>query len=47
MTVAHYSPHRLAYFAHKLTLQGASDPMERMAGARAAQVGLFDAQVDA
>ena len=40
MTLARYSPHQLAYFAHKLTLQGASDSMERMAGA------LFDAQVD-
>lgn len=40
MTVTHYSPHQLAYFAHKLTLRGASNSMERMAGA------LFDAQVD-
>jgi hypothetical protein len=40
MTLARYSPHQLAYFAHKLTLQGASDSIERMAGA------LFDAQVD-
>lgn len=40
MTIPSYSPHQLAYFAHKLTLQGASDSMERMAGA------LFDAQVD-
>jgi superfamily II DNA or RNA helicase len=40
MPLARYSPHQLAYFAHKLTLQGASDSMERMAGA------LFDAQVD-
>lgn len=40
MSVARYSPHQLAYFAHKLTLQGASDSMDRMAGA------LFDAQVD-
>jgi superfamily II DNA or RNA helicase len=40
MTLARYSPHQLAYFAHKLTLRGASDSMERMAGA------LFDAQVD-
>ena len=40
MTVARYSPQQLAYFAHKLTLQAASDSMHRMAGA------LFDAQVD-
>ena len=40
MTSTHYSPHQLAYFAHKLTLQGASDSMDRMASA------LFDAQVD-
>ncbi len=36
----HYSPHQLAYFAHKLTLKAAADSMERMAGA------LLDAQVD-
>ncbi len=35
-----YSPHQLAYFAHRLTLRGAADSMDRMAGA------LFDAQVD-
>ena len=35
-----YSPHQLAYFAHKLTLQGPADSMDRMAGA------LLDAQVD-
>ncbi|CAK0750062.1 hypothetical protein CCP3SC15_1660003 [Gammaproteobacteria bacterium] len=35
-----YSPHQLAYFAHKLTLRAATDSMERMAGA------LLDAQVD-
>lgn len=36
----HYSPHQLAYFAHKLTLRAATDSMDRMAGA------LLDAQVD-
>lgn len=35
-----YSPHQLAYFAHRLTLRGAADSMDRMAGA------LLDAQVD-
>lgn len=35
-----YSAHQLAYFAHKLTLRGAADSMDRMAGA------LLDAQVD-
>ena len=35
-----YSPHQLAYFAHKLTLKGPADSMDRMAGA------LLDAQVD-
>ena len=35
-----YSPHQLAYFAHRLTLRGAAGSMDRMAGA------LFDAQVD-
>ena len=35
-----YSPHQLAYFAHKLTLRGAANSMDRMAGA------LLDAQVD-
>ena len=35
-----YSPHQLAYFAHKLTLRGPADSMDRMAGA------LLDAQVD-
>ena len=35
-----YSPHQLAYFAHKLTLRAATDSMDRMAGA------LLDAQVD-
>ncbi len=35
-----YSPHQLAYFAHRLTLRGAADSMDRMAGA------LMDAQVD-
>lgn len=35
-----YSPHQLAYFAQKLTLKGASNSMDRMAGA------LLDAQVD-
>ena len=35
-----YSPHQLAYFAHKLTLRGPTDSMDRMAGA------LLDAQVD-
>ncbi|MDP2794037.1 MAG: SNF2-related protein [Sulfurisoma sp.] len=35
-----YSPHQLAYFAHKLTLKAAPDSMDRMAGA------LLDAQVD-
>jgi SNF2 family DNA or RNA helicase len=34
------SPHQLAYFAHKLTLRGPADSMDRMAGA------LLDAQVD-
>ena len=36
----HYSPHQLAYFAHKLTLRGATDSMDRTASA------LLDAQVD-
>lgn len=36
----HYSPHQLAYFAHKLTLRGPANSMDRMAGA------LLDAQVD-
>ncbi len=36
----HYSPHQLAYFAHKLTLRAATDSMDGMAGA------LLDAQVD-
>jgi superfamily II DNA or RNA helicase len=36
----HYSPHQLAYFAHKLTLKAPTDSMDRMAGA------LLDAQVD-
>ncbi len=35
-----YSPLQLAYFAHKLTLRGPADSMDRMAGA------LLDAQVD-
>ncbi len=35
-----YSPHQLAYFAHRLTLRCAADSMDRMAGA------LLDAQVD-
>ncbi len=35
-----YSPHQLAYFAHKLTLKAATDSMDRIAGA------LLDAQVD-
>ncbi len=35
-----YSPHQLAYFAHKLTLRAATDSMDRMASA------LLDAQVD-
>jgi ERCC4-related helicase len=35
-----YSPHQLSYFAQKLTLKGASNSMDRMAGA------LLDAQVD-
>lgn len=35
-----YSPQQLAYFAHKLTLRGPADSMDRMAGA------LLDAQVD-
>jgi hypothetical protein len=36
-----YSPHQLAYFAHKLTLRrAAANSMDRMAGA------LLDAQVD-
>lgn len=35
-----YSPHQLAYFAHRLTLRGAAGSMDHMAGA------LFDAQVD-
>jgi hypothetical protein len=26
----HYSPHQLAYFAHKLTLRAATDSMDRM-----------------
>lgn len=34
------SPQQLAYFAHKLTLRGPADSMDRMAGA------LLDAQVD-
>ena len=34
------SPHQRAYFAHKLTLKGPTDSMDRMAGA------LLDAQVD-
>ena len=36
----HYSPHQLAYFAHKLTLRAAADSMDAIAGA------LLDAQVD-
>ena len=36
----HYSPHQLAYFAHKLTLRAAADSMDGIAGA------LLDAQVD-
>ena len=36
----HYSPHQLAYFAHKLTLRAATDSMDGIAGA------LLDAQVD-
>ena len=35
-----YSPHQLSYFAHRLTLRGAADSMDRMASA------LLDAQVD-
>lgn len=35
-----YSPHQLAYFAHQLTLRGAADSIDRMAGT------LLDAQVD-
>lgn len=35
-----YSPFQLAYVAHKLTLRGPADSMDRMAGA------LLDAQVD-
>ena len=35
-----FSPHQLAYFAHRLTLRGPTDSMDRMAGA------LLDAQVD-
>ena len=27
-----YSPHQLAYFAHQLTLRGAANSIERMAG---------------
>ena len=29
----HYSPHQLAYFAHKLTLRAATDSMDAIAGA--------------
>ena len=36
----HYSPHQLAYFAHKLTLWAANDSMDGIAGL------LLDAQVD-
>jgi ERCC4-related helicase len=36
----YYSPHQLAYFAHKLTLKAATDSMDRLAGT------LLDAQVD-
>lgn len=35
-----YSPHQLKYFAHQLTLRGAADSIDRMAGT------LLDAQVD-
>lgn len=35
-----YSPHQLAYFAHQLTLRGAANSIDRMAGT------LLDAQVD-
>ena len=28
----HYSPHQLAYFAYKLSLHGATDPIDGMAG---------------
>lgn len=35
-----YSPHQLAYFAHQLTLKGAANSIDRMAGT------LLDAQVD-
>lgn len=44
----HYSPHQLAYFAHKLTLRGATDSMDRMASALLdAQVELNPHQIDA
>jgi SNF2 family DNA or RNA helicase len=36
----HYSPHQLLYFAHQLTLRGAANSIDRMAGT------LLDAQVD-
>ena len=36
----HYSPHQLAYFAHKLTLKAATGSMDGIVGA------LLDAQVD-
>jgi SNF2 family DNA or RNA helicase len=39
-TASAYCSHQLAYFAHKLTLRGPADSMDRMAGA------LLDAQVD-
>ena len=35
-----FSPHQLAYFAHKLILKAPADSMDRMAGT------LLDAQVD-
>ena len=38
--MAAYSPHQLAYFAHQLTLRGAANSIDRMAGT------LLDAQVD-
>jgi hypothetical protein len=44
----HYSPHRLAYFAHNLAPRGATDSMDRIASALPdAQVDLNPHQVDA
>jgi len=44
----HYSPHQLAYFAHKLTLKAATDSIDQVVGALLdAEVGLSPHQIDA